>query len=511
MDQTLLLLSVVLTPLAGAALIALLPSRFSALTGLIFTGVTCIAALLLSWNASMAAPGEWAVQAAFPWSGMAGMDVSFSLGLDGISLYLVALSGLLFPLVIAYEWGKEKPQQKLYYIMLLLLEAGLIGFFVSLDLILFYIFFELVLIPGSFFIGIWGGAQREKAAIRFFIYTLAGSLLMLVAIIYLGLNTGAEGFTSDYFKIREAGIAGKWDLHTGAWLFAAFTLSFAIKTPLFPFHSWQPLAYSEASTTGSVLLGALMSKMGVYGFIRFVLPFFPQASVQHAPFIATLAVIGVIYGAWQAIQQTDLKRLIAFASISHLGFIVLGIFSFNTEALGGAVFQMTAHGISTAAMFFLVDVLYRRKGSFEITAYSGVAQSMPVFALLFLIAVMATVGLPGLSGFIGEFYILTGSFSSPVFGGVFSVVAAFSLILAAVYLLNMFRKVMFGEADASFTPKDVARNEWLAVLPLTVLMVWMGLQASPFLKRIRPDAATVLPVTEVNPAVPSVETPSQPQ
>ncbi len=495
MDQVTLLSSLLLLPIIGAVLAAVVPSKFAAY---IAAGVSLVVLALsvVMGIQAWGSPGEqeFSLFMNLPWSDISGMDISFSLGVDGISLFLVLLTALLFPVVLIYEWGTEKQQPKLYYVMLLLLEVGLIGFYLSLDMLLFYVFFELVLIPTSFFIGIWGGEKREKAAIQFFVYTLAGSLLMLVAILYLGLHVPGEAFTSNYFKIREASAFGAYSLDAMRWLFLGFAISFAIKTPLFPFHSWQPLAYSQSSTTGSVLLAAVMSKMGVYGFIRFCLPFFPDAVMQFGPVLGVLAVISVVYGAYQAVIQTDIKRLIAYASLSHLGFIVLGIFSSSSLAISGAVFQMAAHGVSTAAMFLLADVLYRRNGSYEISAYQGMARQMPVFSFYFMIAVLATVGLPGLSGFVGEFYILTGSFSSPLLSGAYAIVAALSLILAAVYLLNMFRKVMFGEEVAGSTKADMSTSEWAALLPLTILMVWMGLQATPFLKRISLDTANTAPV-----------------
>ena len=432
---------------------------------------------------------------------MESLDIKFMLGVDGVSAYMVLLTTLIFPLIVLYSWGKADKQEKLYYLMLLILETGVLGFFLSLDMLMFYVFFEMVLIPTCFFIGIWGGAKREIASMKFFLYTLVGSLLMLVAIIYMGLNVEEGLLTTDYFVIRDAIAAGDnpaFSLGVQRWLFAAFAIGFAIKVPLFPVHTWQAITYSESSTTGSVILAAVLSKMGAFGFIRFCLPFFPEVSMEAAPFISALAVISIIYGAYLAVVQTNIKKLIAYASLSHLGFIILGIFAFTQEALSGDIIQMVAHGVATAAMFLLAGMLYERHKTKDFRSFRGIAKVAPRFTLFFMIAVLATVGLPGVSGFVGEFMILIGSFSSSVISGAFAVIAAAGVIIAAIYLLNMFRKMMFGESDEEMKTKifDLNGREMAVVLPLIALMFVIGLYASPFLTQINKWSDRVIQFVE---------------
>ena len=426
------------------------------------------------------------------WFSSPGWDIKLLLGIDGVSGLMLLLSVILFPLIILYPQRKPISQPGLYYGMLMLLQGGVIGFFLSLDLLMFYVFFELVLIPTAFLIGIWGYEDRQKAALKFFLYTLAGSLLMLMGILYLGLYAlPAEGatFTTDYFVIRDglrSGEVAAFDVTARRWLFWAFAISFAIKVPLFPLHTWQAITYSQSSTSGSVVLAALLSKMGAYGFIRFCLPYFPEASLFYAPFFGLLAVISILYGAYLAVVQTDLKRLIAFSSLSHLGFIVLGIFAMTPEAMSGAILQMFAHGFTTAGLFFLADMMMQRHPSREISSFQGVAKQAPTLAFIFMITLMASVGLPGLSGFVGEFMILTGSFDSPAISGTFAVLGAIGVILAAIYLLNMFRQMMFGPSEGSQAGafSDLSRGEVAIMLPLVLLMFWVGLYATPFLGSI---------------------------
>ncbi|MEM6801344.1 MAG: NADH-quinone oxidoreductase subunit M [Bacteroidota bacterium] len=435
------------------------------------------------------------------WFTLENFDIKFVLGVDGISAYLILLAALIFPLLVIYSWAKTDKQEKLYYLMLLILEAGVIGFFLSLDLLLFYVFFEMVLIPTSFFIGIWGGSKREAASIKFFIYTLAGSLVMLLGIIYLGINVSEGSLSTDYFMIRDSLASATnpaFSMEVQPWLFAAFAIGFAIKVPLFPLHTWQALTYSESSTTGSVILAALLSKMGAYGFIRFCLPFFPEVSLAVAPFFMTLAVISVVYGSYLAIVQTNIKKLIAYSSFSHLGFIILGVFSFTQEAMSGAVINMVAHGVSTAALFLLVDMLYERHKTHEIDGFQGVAKIAPKFTILFMITVMTALGLPGLSGFVGEFMILIGSYHSTEVSGVFAIIAALGVIAAAIYLLNSFRVMMFGGINEKLKDKiyDLKPREVAVVMPLVALMIFMGLYATPFLDQINKGADRVLKIVE---------------
>ncbi|MEM6764290.1 MAG: NADH-quinone oxidoreductase subunit M [Bacteroidota bacterium] len=472
-------------PLAGIPFIVGLQKESGKYIALGIGLISLILSLLLYANYDVAVSPEtgYAFMQSVDWISTAEFNIKFSIGLDGISVYLFLLSVVIFPLLVIYSWNKVHTQEKTFYCMLLMIQTGILGFFVSLDLLLFYVFFELVLIPSYFFIGIWGGAQKEEGALRFFLYTLAGSLLMLVAIMYMGLEAGGGMFITDYFQIMRTDFGPTAE----TWLFLAFMVAFAIKVPLFPLHTWQPITYSQAPITAAIILSAILSKMGTYGILRFAVGMFPETAVTTAPIISLLALISIIYGAIMAIVQTDLRKLIAYSSISHLGFIILGIFSFSKLALSGAVLHMVGHGLSTAAMFMLAGILYERYGTYEIEKFSGVAKSLPKMAVIFLITLLASVGLPGLSGFIGEFMILVGAYDSTVIGGAFAVLAAISVILAAVYLLNMFRKIMFGVARAEDTAADLNRGETGILIPLIIGMFWIGLNATAYLNRINPD------------------------
>lgn len=418
-----------------------------------------------------------------PWINSSGYDIGFSLGMDGISVFLVLLTTLLFPISIYFSMGSIKKNEQGYYALLLVLEAGVIGFFLALDMLLFYVFFEMVLIPMYFLIGIWGGKDKIYASLKFFLYTLVGSLLMLVAIIYLCLHVEGFAFTTDYIKILNGA-----DVTLGAQriLFLAFFLSFAVKVPLFPVHTWLPDAHTQAPTAGSVILAGVLLKMGTYGIVRFCLPIFPEASLQFAPVMSFLAVVGIIYGAMAAMVQTDVKKLVAYSSVSHLGFIVLGIFAFTEEGMNGAIMQMVNHGLATGGLFLLVGMIYDRRHTRAIDDFQGIAKVMPRFTFLFLFTVMASVGLPGLNGFVGEFLVLMGAFKSSILSGALAVFAATGVVIAAVYLLWMFRRVMFGELDKDENKSlvDLNSREVLVMMPLVILMLVMGLWATPFLKQI---------------------------
>ena len=385
--------------------------------------------------------------------------------------------------------------EKAYYSLLLILEVGVIGFFMSLDMVLFYLFFEMVLIPMYFLIGIWGGKERHYASVKFFLYTLVGSLLMLIAIIYVGFEVNHwTTFTSDYHKILASGVL---EGNAQNWLFLAFTLSFAIKVPLFPLHTWLPDAHTQAPTAGSVILAAVLLKMGTYGLLRFCLPMFPDAAQTFAPYMCGLAVIGIIYGGMAAMVQKDIKRLVAYSSVSHLGFIVLGIFAVTTTSINGAVMQMVSHGITTGALFLMVGMIYDRRHTRMIADFQGLAKVVPTFTLFFMITVLASAGLPGLNGFVGEFMVLMGSFASDWVSGGFAVVAATGVIIAAVYLLWMFRQVMFGTLDKEANRKllDMTTTEIAVMIPLTILMFFIGFYPSPFLKEINRSAETIVKYT----------------
>ncbi|MEL6671970.1 MAG: NADH-quinone oxidoreductase subunit M [Bacteroidota bacterium] len=451
------------------------------------------------------------------WLTEGNLDINFTMAVDGISIFLILLTTLIFPISIYFSWDVDK-HPRAFFALILLLEVGVLGFFVALDLLLFYVFFEMVLIPMYFIIGIWGGKDRVYASLKFFLYTLVGSLLMLVAIIYLGSHIDLtdpilldsrpdlEGviFTTDYSLILKY---MDISLTAEAWLFAAFALSFAVKVPLFPLHTWLPDAHVQAPTAGSVILAGVLLKMGSYGLVRFCLPLFPHASIDFAPYIAILAVIGVIYGAMAAMVQTDIKKLVAYSSVSHLGFIVLGTFAMTEDAMSGAVIQMVNHGIATGALFLMVGMIYNRRHTREIKDFQGIATSMPRFALLFLITVMASVGLPGLNGFVGEFIILLGSFDSTVISSIFAILAATGVVIAAVYLLWMFRRVMFGklDKDENRNLQDLSNREVAVMVPLVILMFVMGIYAKPFLGPISKGSKVIIEQVKAAENYPSAE------
>jgi len=429
----------------------------------------------------------------------ASLDIKYFVGIDGLNLFLILLTTLLGPIVVASSWTYISSRERGYYALLLILQTGVTGVFASFDLILFYIFFELTLIPMYFIIGIWGGENRIYAAIKFVLYTLVGSLLMLVAILYLGYEAGAavnQGvFTTDWFKLLSFTIP----LEMQSWLFVLFALSFAIKVPLFPVHTWLPDAHVQAPTGGSVILAGVLLKMGTYGLVRFCLPLFPNAAQDWAMVFGVLAVIGIIYGALVARVQPDAKKLVAYSSVSHLGFVVLGIFAFTTEAMQGAVIQMVNHGISTGALFLLVGMLYERRHTRLMEDYGGLATSVPVLTTFMIFSVLASAGLPGLNGFVGEFMILLGSFKSTVIGHPALIgLATTGVILAAIYLLYMVYKTFFGALteDVNATMPDMNLREVALMIPLVLLMFVMGFFPNPFLQQMEPSTTFLLDTIE---------------
>ncbi len=424
-----------------------------------------------------------------PW--IASLGVDYSMGVDGISVFLILLTTLLSPLAILASWSIDR-RLKEYFVFMLLLETGMIGVFASLDFFLFYVFWEVMLVPMYFLIGVWGGERRIYAAMKFMLYTMIGSVLMLVAIIALYIIHGdATGtFTFSYPQIQSALASGRLVLSPALelWLFLAFFFAFAIKVPLFPFHTWLPDAHVEAPTAGSVLLAGVLLKMGTYGLVRFSLPLFPHISHLFAPLISMLAVVGIIYGALVAMVQPDMKKLVAYSSVSHLGFIVLGIFSFTVQGVEGAVYQMLNHGISTGALFLLVGVIYDRRHTRLIDEFGGLANRMPVYAAFFLIVALSSIGLPGLNGFVGEFLVLLGTFGvNPARASI----AAIGVILSAVYMLWMYQRVMWGEVknERNIDLSDLVGRERAMLIPLLVMMLWMGMYSSYFL---RPMDASVM-------------------
>jgi len=410
-----------------------------------------------------------------------GYGINYHIGIDGISLFLVLLTTFLMPIAILSSWTYIQKRVKEYMIFMLLLETGIIGVFVSLNLFLFYVFWEAMLIPMYFLIGVWGGKRRIYATLKFVLFTMLGSLLMLVAIFFL---------YSTYYKATGVYSLNLFDFYglvlnpnIQIWLFLAFALAFAIKVPMFPFHTWLPDAHVEAPTAGSVILAAVLLKMGAYGFLRFALPLFPNAVTRFLPLLMVLSLIGIIYGGLMALIQKDAKSLVAYSSVSHMGLIMLAVFALNMESIEGAIYQMLNHGLSTGALFLIVGILYERSHTRLIKDYGGVSKQMPVFSALFMICMLSSVGLPGLNGFIGEVLCIFGVFKASKLA---AIIAVLTVILAAGYLLWLFQRVMQGpitnEKILSF--KDVNKRETAYLIPIVILMFWMGIYPKPFLRKM---------------------------
>jgi len=416
------------------------------------------------------------------WFSVGGFTAHYHVGVDGISLFLVVLTAFLMPISILGSWSITK-NVKSYMSLMLLLEAGMLGVFVALDLVLFYVFWEAMLVPMYFLIGVWGGKRRIYAAVKFFLYTFAGSAFMLAALIALYFIN--EGQSFNIVQITERLTSGEIQLSplAEALMFLAFFLAFAIKVPVFPFHTWLPDAHVEAPTAGSVILAGVLLKMGTYGLLRFCLPMFPRASVDMAPIICVLAIVGIIYGALVAMVQPDFKKLVAYSSVSHLGFVVLGIFAFNMQSIEGATYQMLNHGVSTGALFLLVGMLYDRRHTRLIADFGGVAHSMPVFSAAFLIITLSSIGLPGLNGFVGEFLILQGTFLE---NASYAAFAASAMVLSAIYMLWMYQRVFMGKAEKEENRRltDLNLRELLTIVPMIVLAIWMGVYSNSFLRKM---------------------------
>ncbi len=469
---------VTFTPLVGAAIVLLLPRErlnlirwFALAVSLVTFGLSLV--MLGMFDASN--PDLQLVERA-TWIQVGSWTIDYHLGVDGLSLLLVLLTTLLVPISILSTWTAVEERVKDFMAFFLLLAMGMLGVFLALDLFLFYVFWEFTLVPMYFLIGIWGGTRRMYAAIKFFLYTMAGSILMLLAIIWLGLQAGT-------FSLPELIARGSIPAATQFWLFLAFAAAFAIKVPMWPLHSWLPDAHVEAPTAGSVILAGVLLKMGTYGFVRFNLPLFPQASLQLAPWIGALAVIGILYGAAVSYAQRDVKKLVAYSSVSHLGFVMLGLFALNPQGIAGGILQMVNHGISTGALFLLVGMIYERRHTREMDAFGGLWKVMPIYGALTLIVALSSMGLPGLNGFVGEFTILLGAFGSQALGSPwFAGLAALGVILAAVYILFMFEKLFLGPLDKDENKRlaDVNWREIAVLVPLVILIFWIGLYPSPF-------------------------------
>jgi NADH-quinone oxidoreductase subunit M len=422
-------------------------------------------------------------------------DIHFAISANGVSLWLVILSTFLTPIVVLISWRSIQDRVKEFFAFILLLEFGLVGVFLAQDLFLFYVFWEVSLVPMYFLVGIWGHERRIYAAVKFFLYTMAGSVLMLAAIIYIY----GKSQTFSYPAILEMLSAGRLSFAPGEQmlLFLAFFLAFAIKVPLFPLHTWLPDAHVEAPSAGSVMLASVMLKMGTYGILHFCLPMFPSAARQCAPWIAVLAIIGIVYGALVALVQPNMKKLVAYSSVSHLGFVVLGIFSFTQQGLDGAVYVMIAHGISTGALFAIVGMLYERRHSLAIEDYGGVATVAPWLSTAFLVTTLASIGLPTLSNFVGEFLVLQGT---ALVNFKWTIFASVGVILSACYMLWMYQRVFYGEVkeEVRHHVPDLNGREWAAVIPLLAMMVWMGMYSQSFLPSVGKVNARVLEQTQVN-------------
>jgi NADH-quinone oxidoreductase subunit M len=473
---------VVFLPLVGAFALLLFPKTAEGAMrtfSLMLTTVVFFLSLKLFFGFESTA--EMQFVRSVPW--FPSLGITYKVGIDGVSLFLVLLVTFLMPISVLSTFEAVKERIREFYFCLLLLETAMIGAFVSLDLFLFYIFWELMLIPMYFLIGMWGGERRIYATIKFFIFTMVGSLLMLVAILVLVFTYKGQTGELTFELSRLYGV----QLAAGTqWLlFLAFALSFAIKVPMFPFHTWLPDAHVEAPTAGSVILAGVLLKMGTYGFFRFAMPLFPEAALRAVPLIVTLAIIGIVYGALVAMVQKDVKKLVAYSSVSHLGFVMLGLFALNTQAVEGAVYQMLNHGLSTGALFLLVGVIYERRHTRLIDSFGGLTKVMPVYAVIFMIVTLSSVGLPPLNGFVGEFLILLGAFKA---NALWAVLAASGVVLGAIYMLWMYQRVFFGPVRHVENEglKDLNLREIVVFVPILVMIFWMGIYPKPFLSRMEP-------------------------
>jgi NADH-quinone oxidoreductase subunit M len=436
--------------------------------------------LWFGFDASPAAP-EFQFEQMIPW--VSSIGIGYHVGIDGVALLLVMLTTALTPIVVLSTWTAVEDRVKEFMIALLVLETAMIGTFAALDLVLFYVFWELMLVPMYLLIGVWGSQNRLYATVKFFIYTFAASVLMLLAILYVYFH---DGGTFDYLQARQS-LQVSQDV--ARYLFLAFALAFAVKVPMFPLHTWLPDAHTEAPTAGSVILAGVLLKMGTFGFFRYALPLFPEAALHFRTLFATLAVIGIVYGALMSLVQSDMKRLVAYSSVSHLGFVMLGLFALSSEGLTGGVYQMLNHGVSTGALFLLVGVLYERRHTRLMSEYGGLAKQVPMIATVFVIVTLSSVGLPGTNGFVGEFLILSGTWLSRMqHSAILSTVAATGVILGAVYMLLLVEKVFFGKITNEHNRHlpDLTVREGFVLAPMIVAIVVMGLLPQPFLAPAKP-------------------------
>ena len=442
----------------------------------------------LWWSYSPEASTATATHALFDRGWIPDWGIRFTLGVDGIAVMMILLTTFLMPLTVLGSWTSIRSKPAPYYALLLVLTTGMLGVFMARDLFLFYVMWEMMLVPMYFIIGIWGGERRIYASIKFFLYTFIGSLLMLVAIVWLGLRAGQDSANFAYDAVMSAARMGM-PLKASLLLFGAFALAFAVKVPMFPFHTWLPDAHVEAPTAGSVILAGVMLKMGTYGFLRFALPLFPDAAMHPVVrnLMLGLAVVGIIYGALVALVQPDFKKLVAYSSVSHLGFVMLGIFALTVQSVQGALMVMINHGISTGALFFLIGIIYERRHTREIAAYGGIARVVPLFSALLVLVSLSSIGLPGLNGFIGEFLVLIGSFRTHP---ILTIIATTGVIFAAAYLLWAIQRILFNALDKPENRHipDLNARELLMMAPLVIAIIWLGVNPQPVLSRMERSA-----------------------
>jgi len=471
----------IVLPLAGAVALCFVKENSIRLITLGITAADLLLSLPLWWLFDSSSGGmqfnETAVWIATP-------PIHYRVGLDGISLPLVLMTTILMPLCVLISWRSIDRRIRSFMAMLLVMEGAMIGVFAALDFVLFYVFWEAMLIPMYLLIGVWGGPNRIYAAVKFFLYTLAGSVLLLVAILVLYFQ---GGHTFDIVQLSQSTVPESLQF----WLFLAFFAAFAVKVPMFPFHTWLPDAHVEAPTAGSVILASVLLKMGGYGFVRFSLPMLPDASIAFTPLMVTLSIVAIVYGAYMALAQADLKKLIAYSSVSHMGFVTLGLFMFNIQGIEGAVMQMVNHGITTGGLFLCVGLIYERTHSRQIADNAGLTKPMPRYATLLVIFALSSLGLPGTNSFVGEFMVLAGTF---LWSKLATALASLGIILAAAYMLWMIQRVAFGVPSAHMLPKlrDLDRREMATLVPLVVLVFWIGIFPNPMLTRMHASVKQVI-------------------